>query len=480
MIRAKLISIFLITSLFFSCTSGNDKHKENSANQTKDTIVPPAKENFPKGEIIEKVICKSDASQSYALYLPKNYSTDKLFPVIYAFDAHGTGKLPVSLYKDLAEQYGYILIGSNNSKNGTAWEESQRIAETLFADAQSRLSINTNRIYLLGFSGGARVANGITIMNGAISGVICIGAAAPAINSANPRNNYTWLGIAGEEDFNSTEMKKYNKVDLAGHNVKHALITFEGKHEWCKKEVMDEAFWWLELCEMRKNIKLKNDSLIKKRVSPVIKQIETYMQKKQFAEAYQLCKKTIEFYDGLTDLTYCFATYKSLQTNAEVDKALTNESILWSKEEELKNYYLKGFQSGDLEKWKKEISQLNEKIKNGKNKNEVQMNKRVLDYLSLVAYMQASGALKQNQVQAADYFCKIYVLVDPTNSEAHYLTAVVNAKQGNQTEAIVSLHKAIINGFSDVPRLQSDSAFISMQNTPDFLEVVKKASLKKE
>ncbi len=472
--KINLLFIFVSLSLFFSCTSGSDKQKENTANQTKDTVVQEPKENFPKGEIIEKVICKIDASQSYALYLPSGYSTDKTYPIIYIFDAHGTGKLPVSMYKDLAEKYGYILVGSNNSKNGNSWEESMNIADKLFTDAQNRLSINTERIYLLGFSGGARVANGLTIMNGAISGVICIGAAAASSNSTHPRNNYTWIGIAGEEDFNSTEMRKYDKVDLAGHNVKHTLITFEGRHEWCKKEVMDEAFWWLELCEMRKNIKTKNDSLIKKRISPEIKLIETYMQQKKFYEAYVLCKKTINFYDGLTDLSYCFSTYKTLKSNAVVDKALTDEEATWAKEESLKQFYMKGFESGDFEKWKSEIAKLNQKISSGKNKNEVMMNKRVLSYLSLVAYMQASGALKQNQVQAADYFCKIYVLVDPTNNEAHYLTADVNAKEGNQKEAIASLNKAVKNGFNDLPRLQSDSSFISMQNSPEFNELIKK------
>ena len=202
----KLSFIAIITVLIVSCHTKTNK--QNNTTHTKDSIAPVVKENFPKGEVIENIICKGDASQSYAMYLPQNYSTEKTYPVVYAFDAHGTGKLPVSKYKDLAEQYGYILIGSNNSKNGNAWEESEGIAEKLFADVQNRLSINTQRIYLLGFSGGARVANGITITNGAIEGVICCGAAAPGTNSKNPRNNYTWLGIAGTEDFNYTEMRK--------------------------------------------------------------------------------------------------------------------------------------------------------------------------------------------------------------------------------------------------------------------------------
>jgi len=469
---SKVISIAIVTSLLFSCTSNINKHQEN-ANQTKDTVVSTPKENFPKGQVIDKIVCKNNTSQSYALYLPSTYSNDKLYPVVYAFDAHGTGKLPVANYKDLAEKYGYIIAGSNNSKNGNAWEESEHIAAELFMDVQNRLSINTARVYLLGFSGGARVVNGIAIENGAIAGVICCGAAAPGTNSTHPRNNYTWLGIAGLEDFNYTEMRKYDMVDLAGHNVKHGLITFDGKHEWCPKQVMDEAFWWLELCEMRNNKSSINDTMVKRRITLDIKQIEKYMQSKQFFNAYNLCKKTINFYDGLYDLSYCFKTFKTLQTNDDVDKGLKDEDTLWAKEDKLKNYYVTGFQSNDFERWKKEIGSLNQKIKTEKNKNDVQSYKRVLGYLSLAAYMQCSGALKQNAIPAAEYFCKVYVLIDPTNSEAYYFTAIVNAKEGKANEAINALNGAVKNGFKDLPRLQNEIAFDAIRNSDDYRNVLK-------
>ena len=165
---------FLLGLLFFvfstSCNVGIKQKKEEQNNTTpKDTTPAAAKEKFETGAVIDKIITLADASQSYSLYLPKNYDSHKTYAVIFAFDPHGTGKLPVDKYKTLAEQYNFILIGSNNSKNGLQFEESKEIAEKLFADAQMRLSVNTARIYLLGFSGGARVANGLTITNGAIA-----------------------------------------------------------------------------------------------------------------------------------------------------------------------------------------------------------------------------------------------------------------------------------------------------------------------
>lgn len=468
----KFRSLFLILFVtgLLSCSSGHDKQKMPVA-ETKDSIVP--KENFEKGKIIEQVICKNDNSQSYAMYLPASYSTENLFPIIIAFDPHGTGKLPVSNYKDLAEKYGYIIIGSNNSKNGIAWEDSRKMAGTLFADLATRLSINMDRIYLLGFSGGARIANAITIENGGIAGVICCGAAAPASNTRDPRNNYTFLGIIGNEDFNYVEMRKYDMVDIAGHNVKHSLLTFDGKHEWPSKDVMDEAFWWLELNAMRAK-KIPTDSLIGKNLQMSAEQLEAYHKQQDALGAYQFCRKTISFYDGLADLTYFYGAFKSLQNDSEIDKALRTEEMMWKKEDELKQFYNNAFQTENDAWWEKDIASLNKKIKSGKNKDEVFMYKRTLNYLSLAAYMYANKVMQENNINAAEHFCKLYVLVDPTNSEAHYLTAVVNAKQGKTKEAISSLNAAVKNGFTDVERLQSENAFNEIKNTKEFGEVVGK------
>jgi dienelactone hydrolase len=467
-------TLFCIASLL-SCSSG-------TTNKNAETTVPAEspvqvqKEHFASGQVLEKVVCKHDTSQSYALYLPSGYVPEKTYPVVFAFDPHGTGKLPLSNYKELAEKYQFILAGSNNSKNGTSWEEVQKIATTFFNDVQVRCSVNAQRIYLLGFSGGARIANGITIDNGSITGAICCGAAAPANNTSNPRSNYFFMAIAGNADFNYTEIRKYDKVELAGHPVKHALLVFDGKHEWPPLATMDEAFLWMELNEMRKNAVYKNDSLVNEAIQVASKQLETFMKKKQLLEAYECCRKTINFYDGLTDLSLFFDTYKKLQTNQELDKILKKEEAEWKQEEDLKNKYREIVQSADYAWWQKDIQTVNAKIKNGP-KNEALIYKRVLGYLSLMMYIQTTEFIKQSNIKAAVYFDKLYLLVDPTNSEAHYLAADLSAMQGSQEEAITHLRDAVKNGFDDKSRMQNDNAFGKIKGSANFHDLL--AAIKK-
>lgn len=467
----KYFSIFFIISstLLFSCSG--DSGKTTTVVETKDTI--PTKENFAKGEIIEKVNVLANDQQSYALYLPSTYTNDKTYPVIYIFDAHGTGSLPVSMYRDLAEKYGYILIGSNNSKNGTPWDQTQIIANNLFSDSQQRLSINTARVYVLGFSGGARVANALCITNGAIAGAICCGAASPAANNKDPRNNYTFLGICGNQDFNYIEMRKYDMVELAGRPVKHAFIEFDGKHEWPKEEIMREAFLWTELGAMRKEPKLKNDAFVNENILIYSDLIKKAQQNNKTFEVYNLARRTINFFDGLTDLKTYYDIYKPLKENAEVDKKLKQEEQIWKKEEELKGFYGEAIQSKNIDWWKQEASAIIKKTKSG-NIEEQLMHKRVLDYLSLVTYMQTTNAMQKQNFPATKMFSQIYLIVDPTNNEAHYLNANVLAIEGNDKAAITALNEAVKNGFKDIERLQNDNTFTKVKDTEEFKMILKK------
>src|SRR5215472_4052252 len=75
-------------------------------------------QELPRGQIVDNVKSGLDASQTYAIYLPSNYSRDRQWNLILAFDPRGRGRAPVELFKDAAEKYGYIVAGSNNARNG--------------------------------------------------------------------------------------------------------------------------------------------------------------------------------------------------------------------------------------------------------------------------------------------------------------------------------------------------------------------------
>src|ERR1051326_8768484 len=102
----------LAAAVFISCSSPEEKRTGPVEQNSLPT--QPLYENFEKGKVLNPVFIKGDSTQSYALYLPTSYNTEKKYPAIYFFDPHAGGHIPIDKYKDLAEKYDFILIGSNN------------------------------------------------------------------------------------------------------------------------------------------------------------------------------------------------------------------------------------------------------------------------------------------------------------------------------------------------------------------------------
>jgi len=198
---------------------------------------------LPRGQIIPTVTAAADSSQSYALYLPSTYVATKPWPVILAFDPSARGRTPVERYQAAAERYGYIVVGSNTSRNG----RNNDIAVTAMArDVLARFSIDQRRVYTAGMSGGARVALGTALASPGIAGVIASSAGYP---DATPKRTlpFVLFATAGTEDFNHLEMRRLDEA----LTTPHRLAIFEGGHTWLSSELATDAVEWLELQAIR-------------------------------------------------------------------------------------------------------------------------------------------------------------------------------------------------------------------------------------
>src|SRR5439155_27107316 len=108
--------------------------------------MPVLAQDLPRGTIIDDVKCAADPTQSYALYLPSTYSRDRLWSVLIAFHPAARGRAMVEKYQAAAEQYGYIVAGSNTSRNGPMAVSAASV-RAMSADLGQRCSIAADRLY---------------------------------------------------------------------------------------------------------------------------------------------------------------------------------------------------------------------------------------------------------------------------------------------------------------------------------------------
>ena len=214
-------------------------------------------QDLPHGKIIDDVKCKADATQSYALYVPSNYSADNKWSVILAFDPRGRGRIPVERFEAAAEKFGYIVAGSNNSRNGPA-QVSLTASKAMLEDLQARFSIDPKRLYAAGQSGGARFAMDLALSTKQFAGVI-----ASSAGFAHPRGgevalDFAVFGTAGTDDFNYQEMRRFDRQLSSPHRVQ----IFAGDHTWLPSSLAVEALEWMEIQAMKSVARAKHDALI--------------------------------------------------------------------------------------------------------------------------------------------------------------------------------------------------------------------------
>ncbi|MBD3414892.1 MAG: hypothetical protein GF421_10735 [Candidatus Aminicenantes bacterium] len=209
--------------------------------------------DFERGTVISKVLCQHFPSHSYALYLPQEYTPEKSWPILYALDPSARGYVPVEHFKEAAKKHGFLVVGSNNFRNGP-WEDIFQAVQIMWDDTQSRFSIDSNSIYVTGFSGGARAAVLFSqAANHPVTGVIGCGAGLPSQFNPEEINPSIYYGAVGFADFNYREMIMLD-IRLNQAKVTHHIHYFEGTHAWPPSDVCLSAWEWMEIMRMKQYI----------------------------------------------------------------------------------------------------------------------------------------------------------------------------------------------------------------------------------
>ncbi len=455
------ISFFILAACGNKPFSGTETLYQADAPATGTTAI--AQDSFTVKQIIEQVPCKTDASQSYALYIPSN----KPNGAVYFFDPHAAGALPLEKYKALADAYNFMLIGSNNSKNGNDFQTSENIWRNLFNDTKNRISFNTTRIYVCGFSGGAKVASYLALHHPEIKSVIAGSAGLPdGIPAAT--FNFSFTGIAGKGDMNMTDIVALNN-DLDKTQTKHHIIFFNGKHEWSPQNTMNIAFAGLELDAMLNKLIPVNNTLINTFINKSKKRIDSCVKKNDWIQASNECMLSVNMLNGLTDVNFFTEKNNTIVNNTAYKNQLLQQEQLFTLEQNRKTEYNAQFQKGDMNYWNNTINDLNIKAKAPTA--EGAMYQRLLAYLSLAFYSISNQFIVQNKNEQAAYFVNLYKLADPGNSEAWYFAAILDARKSDANAVNGDLLKAVRNGFNDKQRMLQQYEFQSLQPAINYAEI---------
>jgi len=436
--------------------------------------------SLPQAGVLHTIACTDNPGRSYALYVPplqtpqgSGKNGKQFYPVIIAFDPHGDGKLPLSLYKELADKFGFIMMGSMDAKNGLPQEEVREIVAALIKEVFTVYPVDTNRIYFLGFSGGARVATMAAMYQVPVKGVIGCGAGFGG-GDQPIRYKFDYFGIAGTADFNMSELLELDEP-LSHAGVRHVITAFPGKHEWPPVEEMDEAFSWITLNAMRDGMIKKDDAFISNLMNTFNSRIEMLTAKNQLIAAADACREAVVFITGLGSAEKWKSELISLEMKPAYQSQVAYRNNVLKKEGEEKQQLMQALQSKDLSWWKEWIRSHAAHVTRHENINpeDTLKDRRLLAFLSLYCYMNANAALAKQNEDAAIKIIAIYEMADAPNAEPNYMRAILFARRTEYDHAIDQLKIAASKGFSDKQRLSVQPEFLAMQSSPAWIDLLK-------
>jgi len=468
-----LFFLLAVVPLFiFSCSSGNSNVQDTDGADSLKKFVAAYDNSLAKGKVSDSIVCKNQPDLSYALYLPSTYTSSKPFPCIYFFDAHARGALPLNNYKVLAEKYGFVMIGYNNSKNGMNWQTNHANIKKMMDDTRARINIDTRQVYTSGFSGGSRIAGSVAIEDGGVAGVIGCAAGLPQAENGI-HNKFDYFGIVGDYDFNLTEMEQLD-VALEQNKFTHHLLVSAGIHGWPTASDFETALLWMQAGAMKDKRQPKNDALINALKSDYESRIKDAKTAGNLLAGLQLLDGAISKLDGVADINELKKQFALLASGPAYTIAANKQAALQKEELSQQQQLVRQFTQMNAEWWAKKIAEINQSIKKAGSSDEAKMYHRLLNYLGLAGYMQSSHALNTGDISHAEDYLKIFQLCDPQNPDVNYLSAICYMKKGDAAQAISELNDAASKGYSEVATLVTEPALGGLMDNADFRKIVER------
>src|SRR5262249_20703599 len=282
------------------------------------------REATPTGALVQKLTCSQDPTQSYAAYVPSGYNDGTAWPILYCFDPGAQGAMPVEAFRDGAEKYGYIVVGSNNSRNGPMAIASAAI-NAVWKDTHARFNIDDTRIYAAGFSGGARVACQFGYaLAGKVAGVVACGAGFPTNIFPSRSTPFVVFSTVGNADFNYPEMVRLART-LDSVGLANKLRVFGGPHQWAPRDLCSESIEWMQLQAMKSGRLQKEAAFIDELFARELRAAQAYEASAKQYQAYMGYEALIKDFKGLKDLTDLEKRAADLKNSKDVKQAFRQQ-----------------------------------------------------------------------------------------------------------------------------------------------------------
>ncbi len=431
-------------------------------------------------KVVDSVSLPGYAQETYALYQPDSETKDGPTRLLLIFDPAGRGRLAVETFIPVARANNYLLVCSNDIKNGP-YDQNLALTERLLSHLISKFSLDASKIITTGFSGGARLAVSVAVLSGNIRGVVGCGAGFSGNVSTLPALNdqFAYAGVVGDLDMNFREMHKvkswFNSIRTANE-----LYVFEGGHQWPPADALVRAFDWLRLQEMRSGILPVNATLAQAiflRGYQDAKKKEEQGDLPGAEEEYERLLRNFPDQAGVDSIRKMSQTLHKLKKYV---KAIKDREKSYVMEDSLTSGYANRFYS-DISKpeqdvnyrwWQHQVHKLKNTYVTHKNEYLQKMGKRLYSVMQAMTVTSFENQVEAREKSKAIYSANILLLLDGQEPYYEYFVSKGFAELYMADLSLDHLEQALIKGLKHPEMVKQEPVFKRFAKNPRFISIL--------
>lgn len=433
-----------------------------------------------KGVVIDSLAVSDSISETFGIYLPTSYTPASATPILFIFDPQSRGSRVLQLFRQAAEEQGYILAASNNMKDDESLIYNTRIASRLVDRVLNFFPESGNRIYTAGLGDGARVATVLPVVYPSVSGVIAIGDIWINTDYIEKKNNFHFIGMAGYLGANYDLLyDTVNFLEKAG--VKAEFYQYEGSNEWPNSNMISNVLGSITLNEMNRGLRPKNQALIESIYKSDQEIVQKLLQEMKYYKAYQHLEvienkfsrfgKGPEIKQQLKELgrERLFRTQNRQYNDVSYIEAENRDKYIYFFTEDVRaaNFENLGW-------WNQQIKDLKE-LQESLNPAETEMAFRLEEMLKNLAHRTFHDIREDNAaIDPLIFTAILQTIFDKENPVGYFNIISLSSQDGDYYTALLYLEDLLKTGYDEMESLYNIPGTLDLKLSPEYNELIKK------
>ncbi|MFD2101201.1 alpha/beta hydrolase [Flagellimonas iocasae] len=429
---------------------------------------------------MDSIPVQDSIPSSFSLYLPRDFSVEKQWPLLLVFDLDGKERQALSIFVAAAEEEGYLLAAPK-VRDSVSLTTNMIVTNNVLEEIVNMLPIQKERIYTAGAASGGRFAGLVPIFIKGINGTLSMGASLTNTDLLNVKRPFHFIGVVSKNDYNYTTMLDDEKL-LDRFKFPNQVLLHEQKSAWPEITYLQKGLQLFTLGAMGRKWIPTDSSYVEAAYQEDVAKVNRLKNSGELIWAEQYLGEMMSMYGAHKNLDSLREVQKELRRDKQYRAMKRSENAAFSKEILMKENYQYDMEEDmfahnfkNLGWWNYQMTELDKFIK-GSNIHEKEMGNRLVGFLNALA--EDNIALVQSgQVIDEDALAFLYMLktiLEPDNFEFYLKTISLSAKNEDFGTALFYLEEALKKGFKDKDKLYNLEDTALLRITSEFNTMVEK------